>query len=266
VRWGIPGIRHLTLLPSLPRRVPSLSPPRGGEGGRWAAGARAFLLALALACGVGAPAAAAEGGASPGPIAARFGGEATEAEELIFELRLNNLVLAEAFPALLRGSTLLLPLGDLARALEFSIREDTRAGRADGWFLRESRLFSLDAGRREVVLDGLPVAVEPGMMEVRPDGIYVDIRLLARWFPVDFSFDTANLIAFILSREPLPVEERLARGLYRQRAFAGRQGKRDYPRVESPRRWAPPVLDLSAELSSRRDPEAAPARRCATAA
>ncbi len=216
---------------------------------------------------MGAPAAAAEGGASPGPIAARFGGEATEAEELIFELRLNNLVLAEAFPALLRGSTLLLPLGDLARALEFSIREDTRAGRADGWFLRESRLFSLDAGRREVVLDGLPVAVEPGMMEVRPDGIYVDIRLLARWFPVDFSFDTANLIAFILSREPLPVEERLARGLYRQRAFAGRQGKRDYPRVESPPALAaPPVLDLSAELSSRRDPEAGTSTAMRTAA
>lgn len=183
------------------------------------------------------------------------GDNATEAEELIFELRLNNLVLSEAFPGLLRGASLLLPLGDLARALEFPISEDPRAGRAGGWFLRENRLFSLDVGRGEVILEGRQIEIDRRLIIVDPTGIFVDIRELAHWFPVDFSFDTASLTVFIMSREPLPVEERLARGLYRQRAFAGRRERKDYARVDIPTAIAgPPVVDVSAELTQRHDP------------
>ncbi|MDX9862167.1 MAG: hypothetical protein RBS99_14755, partial [Rhodospirillales bacterium] len=181
---------------------------------------------------------------------------ATQAEELIFELRLNNLVLSEAFSGLLRGASLLLPLGDLARALEFPITEDPRAGRAGGWFLRENRLFSLDVGRGEVILEGRPIDIDRRLIIVDATGIFVDIRELARWFPVDFSFDTASLTVFIMSREPLPVEERLARGLYRQRAFAGRAERKEYERVDIPAAIAgPPVVDVSAELTRRHDPQ-----------
>ncbi|WP_316979678.1 MSCRAMM family protein [Shumkonia mesophila] len=218
-----------------------------------------LLLACAIAAGLAVSfAAVAQAPPTPGVAAAmRATGEtAAEVEELIFELRLNNLVLSEAFPGLLRGASLLLPLGDLARALEFPISEDPRAGYANGWFLRENRLFSLDVGRAEVVLEGRPIDIDRRMIIVEPDGIYVDIRQLARWFPVDFSFDTASLTVFIMSREPLPVEERLARGLYRQRAFAGRRERREYARVDSPPAMlAPPVGDLSAEFTARREPE-----------
>jgi len=220
---------------------------------------RFIFFSCAIAAGqVISPVAVAQVSSTPSVVtglAGLAGDNATEAEELIFEVRLNNMVLSEAFLGLLRGSSLLLPLGELARALEFPISEDTRAGRANGWFLRENRLFSLDVGRGEVILEGRVMAVDRRMIVVEADGIFVDIRELARWFPVDFSFDMANLTIFVMSREPLPVEERLARGLYRQRAFAGRRKERDYDRVDMPSApLSPPVADVSAEITSRRVP------------
>lgn len=212
----------------------------------------AILAALAIPS---AAAAQAPSTFSVVPAGWSAAGDSTEAEELLFQVQLNNLVLSEAFLGLLRGSTLLLPLGDLARALEFPITEDTRAGRADGWFLRENRLFSLDVGRGELILEGRTMEVDKRMIVVEPDGIFVDIRELARWFPIDFSFDMASLTIFVMSREPLPVEERLARGLYRQRAFARRRKERDYDRVDLPAALlSPPVVDVSAEMTTQRVP------------
>jgi len=75
-------------------------------------------------------------------------------EPLILELRLGDLRLSDGFPALLSGSSLELPLGDLARALDFPISADAQAGIAGGWFLAENRLFSLSLGRREVTRAG----------------------------------------------------------------------------------------------------------------
>jgi len=151
-------------------------------------------------------------------------------EPLILELRLGGLRLSDAFPAMLSGSSLELPLGDLARALEFAITADPQAGLAGGWFLAENRLFSLSLGRNEVIVEGRPQTFDPSLVHVADGDIYVDVRLLSRWFPIDIAFDLPNLTASLTSREPLPIEQRLAREQARERALRQRRPVGEYPK------------------------------------
>ena len=155
-------------------------------------------------------------------------------EPLILELRLGNLRLSDGFPAMLSGSSLELPLGDLARALDFAITADAQAGLAGGWFLSENRLFSLSLGRSEVVIAGQTKSFDPGLVHSADGDIYVDVRLLSQWFPIDIAFDLPNLIATLTSREPLPIESRLAREEARELALRQRPAAQDFPREDQP--------------------------------
>ena len=150
-------------------------------------------------------------------------------EPLILELRLGNLMLSDAFPAMLSGSSLELPLGDLARALDFPITADAAAGVAGGWFISENRLFSLSMGRKEVVIEGKPSVFDPALVHVADGDIYVDVRLLSRWFPIDVAFDLPNLTATLTSREPMPIEARLAREQARELSLRQRRPKEEFP-------------------------------------
>lgn len=166
-------------------------------------------------------------------------------EQLFLELRLGDLRLSDTFPAMLSGSSLELPLGDLARALDFSITADAQAGLAGGWFLSENRLFSLSLGRKEVIIAGKSSTFDPALVNVADGDIYVDVRLLSRWFPIDIAFDLPNLIATLTSREPMPIEARLAREDARERALRQRGPDREYPREDqSPGLISIPRADL----------------------
>jgi hypothetical protein len=155
-------------------------------------------------------------------------------EPLFLELRLGNLILSDAFPAMLSGSSLELPLGELASVLDFAIGADADAGLAGGWFLSENRLFSLSVGRKEVVIAGKSQPFNPALVHVEDGDIYVDVRLLSRWFPIDIAFDLPNLIAALTSREPLPVEARLAREEARALAMRQRKPGAEYPKEDQP--------------------------------
>lgn len=154
---------------------------------------------------------------------------------LLLEIRLNDLVLVDAMFAYLSGSSILLPLRDLTDTLEFPIAVETFSATANGWFLSPNRLFSLNIGRGELIINGEITLFDPRLVEVHEDDIYVDIRLLAQWFPIDLIFDLSNLIVDINSREPLPIEQKIARDDYRQRLLTRRVGDDStYQEIENP--------------------------------
>jgi len=166
---------------------------------------------------------------------------------LLLEVRLNDLILAEAMPGYINDGSIMLPLRDLAAALDFPIAVDSRAGRASGWFLRENNLFSLDVATGEAIFAGKVQPFGPGLTEIHDTDIYVDARLLASWFPIDITYDLAEQLVFLKSREPLPVEQRLAREQKRDRLLRGERSKRDLPQVAFPRETGigPPMGDFS---------------------
>jgi len=178
----------------------------------------------------------------------------------ILELRLRQLILSEGIFGYVDRSVLLLPLGQLAEALEFPISVDPASGRAEGWFLSENRIFSLDIARQEVVVEGRRGTFDRRSVELHADDIYVDSRLLSNWFPVSLDFDLPNSIIKLKSREPLPIETRLAREEMRARLrdHDGAEASA-YEAVETPYEMVDwPFFDFSTEFGFRKDPNGDP--------
>jgi len=178
-------------------------------------------------------------------------------ELYILEMRLNDIVLSEGLVGYVDNSTLFLPLGQLADVLEFPISVDPANGQASGWFLGENRLFSLNVTWREAVIEGRRGTYDPRSVEVHADDIYVDSRLLSRWFPVDLRYDLSNSIVKAESREPLPIEARLAREESRARLAGQQDAERPaYDELDVPYRWFDwPFIDFSTEGGYSSDPD-----------
>lgn len=198
------------------------------------------------------PAAPASGQAPPSAPATPYTQpERSEEELLILKMTLGSLDLSDAILGYPNQGSLLLPLSDVVGLFDFPIEVDPENGRAEGWFIEENRLFSLDLSARQVVIAGESRTVNPAYMEQLPDDIYVDVRELAVWFPVDIEFDLPNLIVDVTSREPLPIEARLLRDQRREKALSQRRtDKRDLKEVEVPYEWITwPVSDTTVNFT-----------------
>lgn len=172
----------------------------------------------------------------------------SDEEMLLLEMRLGGEILADAMPGYINGSSLLLPLRDVTEVLEFPIGIDAAAGTANGWFIKENKLFYINVHRRTVVVEGRQSKFDPGMVELHPDDIYVDIRMLSTWFPLDIRFEISKLMIDVDSREPLAVEQKLARDEYRKRMFGGRKKDASLPVVDIPHEFVDwPMLNIDTE-------------------
>lgn len=217
----------------MPARI--LPPPRSDR----APPATVALAGAVLAALIGwaAPAGAQDEVAQAEPAAGRPALEPVERpveDELVLEVRLGRYVLSDAMLGYLQRGGVLLGLGEFTRALDFAIDVDPADGQATGWFMSEDRRFALDLVAGEAVVEGRAEPLPPGLVELGFDDIYVDTTVLARWFPVDLDFDLSRLLVTVVSREPLPLEERLERA--RGRAGLGRAAyeQPSYPRQEVP--------------------------------
>ena len=166
--------------------------------------------------------------------------QASDASEVLLEVRLDNMVLSDALTAYQIGRDVHLPLGEMARLLTLAIRVAPGGDRASGHILTEQRNFSLDLQGRAVDIAGVRETFDPAQLRQEGDEIYVASRLLARWLPVDLDLDMSNLALKVRPREQLPLQARLKR---RERGtIAGmgniRGGYIDpgYPRLSTPYR------------------------------
>jgi hypothetical protein len=116
-----------------------------------------------------------------------------------------------------------------------------RDGRRAGQRLHPDRGSQLQPRRAEgaVHAGGKREELDRSRVKVEAEDIYVDSQLLARWLPVDLDVDMPSLSLKVRPREPLPLQERLAR---RQRGnLPGSRGTYTdpgYPRLAAPYRMA----------------------------
>ena len=175
-----------------------------------------------------------------------------ELVEMILEVRLHSFVLSDAMFAYLdRRGVLFLPLRDYVEMLDFPISVDSEGRRAGGWFLNENRLFSLQLDKGEVIIEGRREPFDRTLVRQIYGDLFVDARLLAQWFPVDIDYDLANLMLNLTSREPLPLEQKLAREERRAKALGRKSGdKSAFDRVDNPYAWLGwPTIDSSLEFA-----------------
>jgi hypothetical protein len=160
----------------------------------------------------------------------------SEANLILLEVRLGGQLLSDGVTAYEIGRHVFLPLGEMSRLLTLAVRV-TEEGRASGYILTEDRNFSLDVLDGAVHTGGRREELDRSQVKVEAEDIYVASPLMARWLPADLEIDMPSLTVKVRPREPLPLQERLAR---RQRGnLPGNQnGYTDpgYPRLASPYR------------------------------
>ncbi len=181
-----------------------------------------------------------------------------DVQPLLMEVRLQRQVISEVMPGWQRGEHVFLPLGELCRELEFSVSVWPDEGRSAGWFLAENRTFSFDSGKGEVRIQGELTCFEANLILVEPDDIYVDTSLLSCWFPIDLKLDFRNLILTVISREPLPMEQKLLREARRVQVLQSQRIRKqvNYPPVENPYRWITwPAFDVALKSEFLQNPE-----------
>ncbi len=136
-----------------------------------------------------------------------------EDDLLLFELSMERHVLTDTLTAYRRGDALLLSLSDLVKGLALAIDVDAKAGHAEGWFIDESRHFSLsiEGGEGLVEVDGARLLVPTTALLLSEDDIFVDYHSFSSWLPVDLIVDMPNLAVSAVGRETLPIQERIRR-------------------------------------------------------
>ncbi|HTL99057.1 MAG TPA: hypothetical protein VL181_09675 [Holophagaceae bacterium] len=181
------------------------------------------------------------------------GGFSTRSDDelLLFEVRLQGATLSDTFPGYPVKDGVLVPLGELCRMLGLAITTDPLTGKASGFFIAENRTFALDAGSNTVALEGKSQPFDRGKVEIHPDDIYVDTRLIAAWLPLDLKVDKLGARITIVPREPLPAQL-LANRMRGRSAFGGlRADNHHYAQVEDPYRWLEvPMVDETLRVSS----------------
>ena len=130
---------------------------------------------------------------------------------VLLELQLDGHVLAEAITTYQHGRETFLPLGELARLLTLAIRTQPEQGTADGYVLSEERSFSLNVALARVTLAERTQVVDPALVQLQDDDIYVASMLLSRWLPLDFEVNLSSLTLRVKPKERLPLQERLER-------------------------------------------------------
>jgi len=175
---------------------------------------------------------------------------------MLLAVLLDHTILSDALTAYSNGEDIVVPLGELSALLSLAIKVDTERGVAEGFVISEGRYFLLDLAAGKVRAEGREAAFAPSQVELHPEDIFVETRLLARWLPLDFEMDPYSATLTVIPREPLPLQLRLERQrqLAKALAYLGLDDPK-YPRIDNTYRlWDVPFLDQSIFVTSRSGP------------
>ncbi len=166
-----------------------------------------------------------------------------EDDLLLLDFVLEQQRLARSVTGYTLGDSAVVSLAETGAALEFPIVVDAAAGTARGSFIRAERTFALDLNAGFVEIEGkrLPITADEAFRF--QDGIFIPVKTLSRWFPVDLNFQPETLTVDIQPRERLPIQEREARRRAAQQSVS--IGPATLPLIETPYRLlGRPVADI----------------------
>ncbi len=182
--------------------------------------------------------------------------ERAESDMMLLAVLLDHTILSDAMTVYSNDGDVVVPLGELSALLSLAIKVDTERGVAEGFVISEERHFLLDLAAGRVRVEGREAGFAPSQVELHPEDIFVETRLLARWLPLDFVMDPYSATLTVIPREPLPLQLRLERQrqMAKTLAYLGLDDPK-YPRIDNTYRlWDVPFLDQSVFVTSRSNP------------
>lgn len=179
---------------------------------------------------------------------------AAEPDEVLVQVMVDQEILADSMAARpARDGGVMLPLGELALALGLAVTLRADHLGASGWVLREDRTFQLDVPKHIAALGGRALPFDADEVVADGDDIYVDLRELSRWFPMNFSYDHFALLVKVLPLEPLPIQLRRERERRAEQSGAPPVDPK-FPFIATPYAWfGQPALDPTVGVSFSRD-------------
>lgn len=160
-----------------------------------------------------------------------------DGEELLMDLRIENMILSEPMPVEKSGDGFLVRLADFVEVFDFPIDVDEKTGRAEGWFIRENNVFQLNLANSTLRIGDRELTVGPRAVIRRGDQIWLDSVVAADWFSIGFDTDYQQLLIELHPSEPLPVQSR-------QRRANMRVGKRPRNALPPQNPYVPPPHPL----------------------
>ena len=141
--------------------------------------------------------------------------ERPDDELLILGLEINGQSRSEGVfayqPPSASPNEILLPMQGIFNALSAAIEVQPLEGTAEGFFLREDRVFRLDIPQKKITLGSYEFPLPSDAVEVQVDDIYVNLKYLREWFNLDIDYQPTSLTLSITSEEALPFQEQAER-------------------------------------------------------
>lgn len=182
-------------------------------------------------------------------------GRVEDGETLIFTVWLNGKTPIEGEIVMTKeGKYLLASLRDFINTLRFPIQFDGQTYGAEGWYINEQKLFSLDWDARQVVADGRTFDLS-SLVRQEGDDLMIPLPELEAWFGLSMRPEVASLIVDLRSQEKLPLELRLARRKQKEFTSSAEQEASLPPLDNDYKMIDVPVVDMSSSVSYRRPPK-----------
>lgn len=155
---------------------------------------------------------------------------------LLLSLVLGSVDLSDELECYRNGPRVFLPLTELFRLLEISVRVNPTHGSAEGFLGRTDRPFRLEIAEHQIQVSGKELTFDLDLVQVHLNDIYVDIRALNTWFRLGGVFNPHASSVSFNPKELLPLQRRLLRESLASQLGSGFHGYRDpgYPRVPNP--------------------------------
>lgn len=144
-----------------------------------------------------------------------------DGEELILEVRIDDLVIGDLFAIKHQGSALI-AFGQFVELLDFAIELDSETSAASGWYINEGQSFSLNLPEKDgeqtaadsqakAEANGVTYHLPASHFQILPDDLYIHADDLGRWFNINMTFDFGAMMLMLKPDQPLPIQAALAR-------------------------------------------------------
>lgn len=161
----------------------------------------------------------------------------------------------EPVMAIKQGDDVMISLSDFFRIAQFAIDVKPAEGVAEGWYIRQSQKFRLDAKALKASIRGEEASLSPDDVSVEETDILLRSGVLEKLFEFDSEVLLASQSLSIRTKQKWPAIEKLERLHRRDRQFLPPP---ELPRRETPYRAADvPNVDVATTRSFDRDADGA---------
>ena len=165
---------------------------------------------------------------------------------VVLKAKLSRFSLSDGLFSFHINDKFFIPLSEIVNGFEFPIVVNAWEGKAKGWFMNEDRQFELDLEKQTATSNLNTFSLSNENVIWGEDDIYIDSKLLDKFFPVETDVNASNLILRIKSLEPLPFEEKIERDRRQKMLNKNKHANPQFsdPFIENTSLFSIPFFDL----------------------